>query len=439
MKRLLLLATLVPLLLTAGVASAENASDVAQALRNDPVYESAGVDLLDENALESTLADDSPRLLVAALPAAAATSKQKAEALADAIGRAVGDTNAVVLVITASRHLGAQAGRGAQSQGFDAGAALAGQLAEPRGGFDKANLTAFVKGFKARLDAQESSNVDTPNSSEGPPAIIGNDSKSGGGNGGKLLVGFLVIVGAGVFLFTRATRKQKAKLEEGLRADVEQLYNRLGSEVSLINAGDNEVAKQAMADASERYNTCGATLATADSPAEFAAARRTAVEGLTAARVARKELGLDPGPDIPELPGSGPKLTAEQQLQVGDQTVTGGPEYGPGRPHYYGGGTVNGQQVGGGWYSAPFWQPFLLGSILTGGLGGFGGGGGGGFERGYEEGRESAGHDSDGGGGGDWGGGGGGGGFGGGGGGDWGGGGGDSGGGGGGGGGGGDW
>ena len=166
-----------------------------------------------------------------------------------------------------------------------------------------------------------------------------------------------------------------------------------------------------MADASERYNTCGATLATADSPAEFAAARRTAVEGLTAARVARKELGLDPGPEIPMPAGGGPQLTQEQQLQFGDQTINGGPEYGPGRPHYYGGGTVNGQQVGGGWYSAPFWQPFLLGSILTGGLGGgglFGGGhDSGGFERGYEEGRESAEHDAGGGGGGDWGGGGG--------------------------------
>ena len=141
----------------------------------------------------------------------------------------------MVLVITASRHLGAQAGRGAQSHGFDAGAALKGAARRAARAFDKANLTAFVKGFKARLDAQENGNVETPTSTDG--SSPNGDDGGGGGNGGKLLVGFLVVVGIGGFLLTRSTRRQKAKVEESLRADVEQLYHRLGSEVSLLEPG----------------------------------------------------------------------------------------------------------------------------------------------------------------------------------------------------------
>jgi hypothetical protein len=196
---------------------------------------------------------------------------------------------------------------------------------------------------------------------------------------------------------------------EGLRADVESLYNRLGSDISTIPGGDDAVAKQALSDAAERYNATGALLAHADTPGEFAAARRTAVEGLVAAQTARKKLGLDPGPEIPLPPGQGPQLIAEQKVRVGDQEYEGSPTYQPGRGHYYGGGYYNGQVVPGGWYAFPFWETMLMTSVLTGGFGGGGMFGGGGYERGYEEGRDDARDDSGGGGlgGGDWGGGGG--------------------------------
>lgn len=423
MKRLISLFALL-LLAVPGVASAESVSDVATALRGDPVYESVGVDLLDQDALRSVLTGDRPTLYVAALAAGAATSDVQARARAVAIGREIRDSDSVVLVITASQHVGTGQGSGAVAMGVNAPRALGDVTSIGRGArFDKEHVTQFVKDFKARLEAQASGHSSSGSTSTSP-------STTSSGHGGRnLLLALLVLGGIGFFLYSRNAKAKRAKVEEGLRADVEQLYNRLGSEVSLLDAKDNAVAKQALADASERYNSCGAALESADTPGEYAAARRTAVEGLTAARVARKELGLDPGPEIPLPAGAGPQLTQEQQLQMGDQTVYGSPQYAPGRQHYFGGGMVGGQMVSGGWYSMPFWEPFLLGSMLSGGLGGGGlfGGGYGGYGAGYEEGREDAQQSQ----GGDWGGGGGGG--------DWGGGGGDWGGGGDGGGGGGDW
>jgi hypothetical protein len=327
MKRPLLLCLAV--LLLPGVAHAESVSDVVQGLRNNPVYQSPGVDLVDADALD--LRKDDPKLYVAALSATAASSAEQAHARAVDIGRALAVSNAVVLVITANKHLGTAEGSGAAREGVNAARALAEQLAANKGQpFDKEHVTQFVKAFQERLEDRSSSSAGSSGSAS--------EDKGGGGGGLKILVVLALLGGAGFFLVRRSSHRKTLRQQEGLRADVEQLYNRLGSEVSLLSPGDNPVAKQALADASERYNSCGAALASADSPAEFAAARRTAVEGLTAARVARKELGLDPGPEIPLPPGEGPRLTGEQQLQVGDQTVTGSPDYAPGRQHYYGGG-----------------------------------------------------------------------------------------------------
>ena len=133
-----------------------------------------------------------------------------------------------------------------------------------------------------------------------------------------------------------------------------------------------------------------------------------------AARTARRELGFDPGPEIAPVPGDGPQLRTEQQVVLGGQAYDGSPDYRPGRQHYFSGGNVGGQNVPGGWYSMPFWEPFMLGALLTGGFGGgFGGFGSGGHEQGHggevdsggpgETGNDVGG--GSGGGGGDWGGG----------------------------------
>ena len=111
---------------------------------------------------------------------------------------------------------------------------------------------------------------------------------------------------------------------------------------------------------SERCTTTGAILASADTPGAYAAARRTAVEGLVAARVVRERLGLDPGPEVPLPPGTGPMLQERGRVQVGEQSFAGSPAYEPGRGHYYPGGQLGGQAVPGGWYSVPFWETALL-------------------------------------------------------------------------------
>jgi hypothetical protein len=212
-------------------------------------------------------------------------------------------------------------------------------------------------------------------------------------------IGLLGAGGVGAFLMSR--RRQRLRLLEGRRADVLSLYDRLGADVQQLDAGDDPVARQALADAAERYTATGSLLSHADTEGEYDAARRTALEGLHAARTARQALGLDLGPELPPIsPARGEQLTEEREVAVGDKAYRGYPQYTPGAPYYYGGGAG----VPGGWYSFPFWETLLLGSVLTGGFGGWGGGYGGyesGYDRGYDAGRE-AGAEQAGDGGGGW-------------------------------------
>ncbi len=411
-RRLLPLIALTPLLLlgTAGPALADTGA-AAAALRSSQLYEDPSLDLVDKAALTQELQGSQPKVYVAVLPASDASSAADARADALTIGKALGVSDDVVLVITANKHLGVGEGNAASQQGVNAAAALA---ATPHGSFDKDGLTAFVTDFTERIKNQAAGGGSSGSTSDGNGSAT-TDSGGSSHTGAYLLGGLVVLGGGGVLLARRSSRKRLDRENAASRAEVTQLYDRLGADVSNLDAAGKPVAQQALADAAERYNACGAGLASASSEAEFAAARRSAVEGLTAARTARKELGLDLGPEIPLAPGSGPQLNAQQQVAFGDQQYDGSPNYRPGYQHYYGGGMLNGQMVPGGWYPQPFWTPFLLGSMLGGGFGGgglFGGGygyGGGGYGAGYEEGREDARDDGGGGGGGDWGGGGGGG------------------------------
>jgi hypothetical protein len=400
MTRLRLLAllplTAVLLLPAAPAFATTGPADVAQALRSDPVFvesdaEAAGQ--VDKAKVRSQIQNANRPIYVAVLPQRAATLRGGAAAVTDAISHQLG--RATILVTLIGDQLTAEAAPGAGLNSGEAPGAVAGVTGSPTD-----RLVEAVRNLQA---------LPVAGGGNGVSGGTG-DNSTGGGHGGTIL-GVLALgaAGGGALLYGRSRKRRQRELE-GLRADVESLYNRLGSDVSTLSAGDDAVARQAMSDAAERYNATGALLANADTPGEFAAARRTAVEGLVAARTARQKLGLDPGPEIPLPPGSGPQLTAEQRVRIGDQEYDGSPSYQPGRGHYYGGGYYNGQMVPGGWYSFPFWETMLMTSVLTGGLGGgmFGGYGGGGYERGYEEGVEDA-HDAggDGGGGGDWGGGGG--------------------------------
>jgi hypothetical protein len=408
-RRLLALLPLAAvLLLPAAPAWADTTpASVAQALHANPVFVEPDAEHakdVDADKVRAQISASSHQVLVVVLPQRAATALGSAKTVALQIAELT--SRSAVLIALVGDELVAVAG---PDTPFGAGEAQS-RISGLSGRWTD-RLVAAVRDL-------QSVSGSAGNTGSGGDATSSNGSSS---HGGTILLVVLALAAIGGGGFVWSNRKRRQRELEGLRADVESLYNRLGSDISTLPGGDDAVAKQALSDAAERYTATGALLAHADTPGEFAAARRTAVEGLIAARTAREKLGLDPGPEIPLPPATGPQLTAEQKVRVGDQEYDGSPTYSPGRGHYYGGGYYNGQVVPGGWYAFPFWETLLLSSVLTGGFGGGFGGGmfGGGYERGYEEGVDDARGGGGGGGGGDWGGGGGDWGGGGGGGGDW--------------------
>lgn len=379
-RRLLVLLLAVPLLGVPATASAVTSGDVVEGLQGSPVYVEPGVDLdVDEAAVREAVADARVPVYVAIVTEQTALRAGGTASLVNRIGTGTRNSASSVLVVTDEPELRGASGREALDAGVDGALAADRVVAGTRGqdGLDRAELTAAVTQFVGVLGQQAAAGPGLP------------DGQQGGGGSGGLLLGVLALGGAGlgVGVLSRNKRRRLKGLEEA-RADVESLYGRLGSDVSLLSPGGDQVAGQALADAAERYNATGALLATADTPGEFAAARRTAVEGLVAARVARERLGLDPGPEIPMPPASGPQLEAPARVRVGDEEYEGSPTYAPGRGHYYGGGMLGGRMVPGGWYGVPFWETALMASVLGGALGGgglFGGGQAYGDEQGAED------------------------------------------------------
>jgi hypothetical protein len=180
----------------------------------------------------------------------------------------------------------------------------------------------------------------------------------------------------------------------GLRAEVESLQSRLSSDVSTLDPDDSPLCRQAMNDASERNTAAGGLLSRATTPAELQVAMRIVVEGLQATRVVREHQGLSLGPDLPNVTGPA-AVQAPTQVTVGGAEMTAHPEYHPEQPHFFGGGTVAGSPVPGGYYRTPFWKKaMMIGSAVAGGEmlgdllggggngGGWDGGGGGGWDGG---------------------------------------------------------
>lgn len=187
-------------------------------------------------------------------------------------------------------------------------------------------------------------------------------------------------------------RKQQEQINAA-RAEVDALQARLAADISNLDAGDDAVNRQALADAGERYNAAGALLGTASSMGELLVAKRIAVEGLTATRLVRQRQGLPLGGDLPDLE------TAVQQptpvTHEGQQHVAY-PQYHPDQPHFFPGGGVGGTQAPAGYYKTPFWKKAAAigGAVMAGDLlgnalgdllgdGGDGPGGFGGADRGW--------------------------------------------------------
>lgn len=147
-------------------------------------------------------------------------------------------------------------------------------------------------------------------------------------------------------------RRQQEQVNAA-RAEVDALQGRLAADISNLDAGADPVNRQALADASERYNAAGALLGTASSMGELLVAKRIAVEGLTATRLVRQRQGLPLGAELPDL------TTAVQQptpVAHDGQHHVAYPDYHPDQPHFFPGGAVGGTQAPAGYYKTPFWK-----------------------------------------------------------------------------------
>ncbi|MEV6372732.1 hypothetical protein [Micromonospora musae] len=186
-----------------------------------------------------------------------------------------------------------------------------------------------------------------------------------------LLVVVLVAVVVGALVWwRRETAARHARELADVRADAQRWYERLGGQVMNLH-GDEPAVRQALVDASERYNAAGSQLEQAATVHQFRLARETALEGLAYARAARIALGIDPGPELPPLTaaaGTG-ELTRERQVEVQGQTFKAGPQPGRETPYYYPGGRFQGRPVPAGWYSTPWWKTALgAGAGVLGGV-----------------------------------------------------------------------
>jgi len=188
-----------------------------------------------------------------------------------------------------------------------------------------------------------------------------------------IVIGAVVVVGGGGALVS-GKRSARRRLELA-QAKVMPYYDRLANELNTLDPKDNSVARQALADASERFTSAGSTLAIADTVEKYGIMRQTVLEGLYAARSARVALGIDPGPALPAADEiRGEQLTAPRQIMVRGQQFDGFPSYRPGAAHYYGGGLG----IPGGWYATPFWQLGGTLAVAPGGVPGAPGGASGG-------------------------------------------------------------
>ncbi|WP_064439522.1 hypothetical protein [Hoyosella altamirensis] len=151
-----------------------------------------------------------------------------------------------------------------------------------------------------------------------------------------------------------------ASLEDA-QAEARRWIDRLGGQV-LNLTGSDEPSKQALADASERYNAAGAQIESATTPRQAQLAQETAMEGLYYVRAAREAMNMDPGPPLPGLDGQdrAGQVSENRTVQVEGRDISASPAPSSQTPNYYPGGNVAGRPVPAGWYSEPWWKPAMV-------------------------------------------------------------------------------
>lgn len=375
---------------TATPAYADPVSDAATALRTAPSWVEPG----------ATVKGHAIKIDQAALSSAAG-SKVKVAVFADgksageivAAGNAVGpQLGSVVLALFSGNHFraGSSAVCGAKQLLESAVSNHASQMSD---GNYTDTLVAFAK---ASINAPLQRNGSCSGSAKSGSTNTGSSNTASSSSGGSVwpwIVGLGAAGAAAIGALSLRKRRRAARELNDAKAGVMPYYDRLANEVGSLDPGTDDAARQALADASERYNSAGSQIASATTLPQWAAIRRTVLEGLQAAQSTRKLLKLPEGPAVPLADEPrGEQLTAPQQVSIQGQQYNGYPAYTPGAPYYFGGG----MGYAGGWYNYPFWETMLIGSMIGGGgwgyggYGGFGGGyGGGGYGAGYDQGYQA--------------------------------------------------
>jgi hypothetical protein len=226
-------------------------------------------------------------------------------------------------------------------------------------------------------------------------------------NGVLLVLIILVIgaIGAAVYFSQKASGQRNAASLADAKADARRVIERLGGQVFNLT-GTDDASKQALADASERYNAAASQIDQATTARQAALAKESAIEGLYYVRAARAAMGLDPGPELESLSGqrAAGAVTEDRRVTVEGRQIEASPTPSPRTPNYYPGGRVAGRPVPAGWYSEPWWKPALVagawgvGSVLLFdalfdgmhgvdyGAQGFENGYGAGFDQGFQQG-----------------------------------------------------
>ncbi|MBW4720814.1 hypothetical protein [Saccharothrix obliqua] len=171
----------------------------------------------------------------------------------------------------------------------------------------------------------------------------------------------LVVVVGGVWYLAKSRAAARQRELDDAQAEARRWVERLGGQVMNLT-GTDVASSQALADASERFTAAGSQMEQAKTLDQCRLVTQTAMEGLYYVRAARTAMGLDPGPELPDLTGQGRagRVTEDRRVTVEGHDYSASPQPGAGTPHYYPGGVVAGRPVPQGWYSEPWWKPALV-------------------------------------------------------------------------------
>jgi type II secretory pathway pseudopilin PulG len=179
--------------------------------------------------------------------------------------------------------------------------------------------------------------------------------------GTVLTIVVIALIAAGAWWLIRQRGAAQARELEDAKSEARRWVERLGGQV-LNLVGTDDASKQALADAAERYNAAGSQMEQARSVVQARQVIDTAREGLYYVRAARTAMGLDPGPELPPLPGQqrAGAVSEEREVDVEGHSYSAAPVPSGRNQHYYPGGVVAGRPVPQGWYSEPWWKPALV-------------------------------------------------------------------------------